>query len=150
MHFLHAFTDDIIEKTNQEMSRHFDEIRLSIVGLKAELPTLTMFKCTKLILEIGKELQCIICKYVIEPPAVFANCCGKIIGCEKCITQLLQQGKLVHIAEVMLLMEYILYVDWNSLVNLKKKFTKMTEYRLYKLQTMSTMQISGTMFPWVL
>ena len=30
--------------------------------------------------------QCIICKYVIEPPAFFANCCGKVIGCKKCIT----------------------------------------------------------------
>ena len=74
------------------MSRHFDEIKLSIVGLKAELHTLTMFKCTKLILEIGNELQCIICKYVIEPPAVFANCCGKIIGCEKCITPAIATG----------------------------------------------------------
>ncbi|CAB3990421.1 hypothetical protein AC249_AIPGENE15203 [Paramuricea clavata] len=78
--------DDIIENTNQEMSQHFNEIKQSVVDIKADLHTLAMFESTKLILEIGKELQCIICKYVIEPPAVFANCCGKILGCETCIT----------------------------------------------------------------
>jgi hypothetical protein len=68
------------------MSQHFNEIKQSVVDINAELHTLAMFESTKLILEIGKELQCIICKYVIEPPAVFANCCGKILGCETCIT----------------------------------------------------------------
>jgi hypothetical protein len=68
------------------MSQHFNEIKQSVVDIKADLHTLAMLESTKLILEIGKELQCIICKYVIEPPAVFANCCGKILGCETCIT----------------------------------------------------------------
>ena len=68
------------------MSQHFNEIKQSVVDMKEELHILTMFQCSKLMLEIGKDLQCLICKYVIEPPAVFANCCAKILGCETCIT----------------------------------------------------------------
>ena len=68
------------------MSQHFNELKQSVVDMKEELHTLTMFQCSKLMLDIGKDLQCLICKYVIEPPAVFANCCAKILGCETCIT----------------------------------------------------------------
>lgn len=119
-----CFTDDIIGNINREMSQHFDEIKRFIVDLKAK------FQCTKFLSEIEKELQCVICKHVIEPPAVYANCCNKIIGCKKCITHAIATERACpHCRNQDTHGIHMDHVDRNSLMNLKRKFLRLRECR---------------------